>query len=246
MKMVRLIVGEYIKGRHSFGRRSVVIFPLLTTLMAVFLMGGQLTQVGAYNWWYMLFLPMVVSMISINLVNIDKKLAFFNIDILPVTRSNIWMAKILAGCSYILVANTLLFGLTTVSGIIFGSQYSNLNGIFAGIVLTISWLWQIPLGMFLVAKFNSTFAFLTLISLNIIFSIQDIAGGDYWFIPFSIPARLMAPIIGVNPNGIPLTSVSSLHDSGVILPGILITLFLFLVGGIMTIRWFSKEGGIIK
>jgi hypothetical protein len=48
--MVNLIKSEYIKGRRGAGRRGMIIFPLLVALMAVVLMGGSLTQVGAYNW----------------------------------------------------------------------------------------------------------------------------------------------------------------------------------------------------
>ena len=47
--MGRLIQAELLKGRRSFGRKGLVIFPLLVSGMAIFLMGGQFTQIGAYN-----------------------------------------------------------------------------------------------------------------------------------------------------------------------------------------------------
>lgn len=48
--MKSLIQSEFIKGRRTFGRKSIMEFPLMVYLLAIFLMGGQLTQVGAYSW----------------------------------------------------------------------------------------------------------------------------------------------------------------------------------------------------
>lgn len=238
--MNRLIQGEFIKGRRSFGRRSLVLFPLLVSLMAIFLMGGQFTQIGAYNWWYMMLLPTVTALVCINLINPDKRLDFFNTSTLPVAQARVWQAKIWTGCSYLFLANGVVFGLTTLSGSLFNAQYPVWRGLTAGLVLTITWLWQIPLGMFLAVQFNSTVTFLSILVLNVGFSIQDIAGGTLWFIPFAIPARLMAALIGVNPNGVPMDAASPLHDPRVILPGIAITSFLFILLFLFTTKWFSR------
>ncbi len=240
--MVRLVKAEYIKGRRSFGRKSLVLFPLLVSLMAVMLMGGQFTQVGAYNWWYIILLPTVVALICINLTAPEKRMNFFNIAIIPVSGTRIWRAKVLTGCLYIMAANLLVFGLTTISGIFFNAQYPVWRGMSAAVVLTITWLWQIPLGMFLSIKFSSVTTLLGILGINTICCIQDIAGGSLWVIPFAIPARLMAPIIGVNPNGIPLSADSPLHNPNVILPGLFITAVLFMVSLLLTTRWFNDRG----
>ncbi|MGM0214879.1 lantibiotic immunity ABC transporter MutE/EpiE family permease subunit [Enterococcus sp. AZ109] len=239
--MGKLIYAEYIKGRRSFGRRSLFFFPLLIALLAIFLMGGQFTQIGAYNWWYMTLLPTVTALVCINLINPDKRWAFFNLAVLPVAQTKIWQAKLWTGCSYLLVANFIVFGLTTLSGLLFGGQYPLWRGLAAGIVLTLTWLWQIPLGMFLATRFHSIATFLSLLGLNIVFSIQDFAGGSLWFIPFAIAPRLMAAILGINPNGVPMTADSPLHDTRVILPGLVISLILFLIFSWLTTKWFGNR-----
>ena len=239
--MNKLIQGEIIKGRRSFGRRSLILFPLLVSLIAIFLMCGQFTQVGAYNWWYMTLLPTVTALVCINLINPDKRLDFFNTSILPIPQTKVWQAKVWTGCSYLFLANSLVFGLTTLSGWFFDAQYPVWCGLAAGLVLTITWLWQIPLGMFLAAQFNSSVTFLSILVLNIGFSIQDIAGGSLWFIPFAIPARLMAALIGINPNGVPMDASSPLHDPRVILPGLAITSLLFVLWFLFTTKWFSRR-----
>ena len=239
--MVNLIKSEVIKGRRSFGRRSMVFFPLLVTLMAIILMGGGFTQVGAYNWWYMMFMPTLAALICINLTGPEKQMQFFNVAVLPLPKGNIWQAKVWAGCCCIFTGNLMVFGLTTISGIFFGSQYSVLQGIAAALVLTVTWAWQIPLGMFLSARFNSIVTFLGILGVNVICSTQNIAGGRLWFIPFAIPARLMAPILGINPNGVPMAPDSPLHDSGVVLPGILINAVLFVITMLLTKIWFHDR-----
>lgn len=240
--MTRFIQAELLKGKRSFGRKGLIIFPLLVSLMAIFLMGGQFTQVGAYNWWYMLLLPMVVGLICTNLIDSDKRFSFYNVNILPFPVSKIWQGKIWTGILYLAFGNGLIFGLTTISGVIFSSQYPFWRGITAGIVLTLTWSWQIPFGLFLASRFNSVVTFLGILFLNILCSGQTIAGGDFWYLPFAIPPRMMAPIIGINPNGIPLEAGSPLHDTAVIFPGLIITVSLLFIGYFITTKWFSDRG----
>lgn len=240
--MQSLIKSEYIKGRRSFGRISLWAFPLLVALMATLMMGGRLSHMAAYNWWYMIILPTLVALVCINLTGPEKRQQFFNVSVLPISKAKIWDAKALAGCSYVLLANLLVFGVTSITGLVFEEQYSALNGIAAAFVLTAVMAWQIPLGLFVSARFSSSLTLIGMLGFNLIFSIQDFAGGSLWFIPFSIQARLMAPILGINPNGIPLEAGSLLHDTSVILPGLLITAVLFAALLLVTRKWFGNRG----
>lgn len=239
--MGALMKSEYLKGKRSFGRKSLFIFPLIVTCLAIVLMGGQLTQIGALNWWYMMFLPATVALVSANSIAVEKKNAFFNVDILPYAKNEVWNAKIWVGVSYIFLANMFVFLMTTVSGTVFGAQYTILCGATAAAILTITVAWQVPLGMFLAAKFNPSVTLIAIVAANFICSIQDIAGGKAWLIPFAIPARLMAPILGINPNGVPLEAGSPLQNTNVILPGILITAILFIILFISSSKWFKER-----
>jgi ABC-2 type transport system permease protein len=176
------------------------------------------------------------------LIDSDKRFSFYNVNILPFPVSKIWQGKIWTGILYLAFGNGLIFGLTTISGVIFSSQYPFWRGITAGIVLTLTWSWQIPFGLFLASRFNSVVTFLGILFLNILCSGQTIAGGDFWYLPFAIPPRMMAPIIGINPNGIPLEAGSPLHDTAVIFPGLIITVSLLFIGYFITTKWFSDRG----
>lgn len=239
--MGSLIRAEYIKGRRSFSRKSFVVFPLLVALLAIALMGGRFTQIGAYNWWYMMFLPACVALLCNGLITPEKQLQFFNVDILPIPRARLWLAKVCVGCGYLFAANCTVFVFTTMSGAVFGAQYAVWRGISAALVLTVTWAWQIPVGMLISARFSPVLTFLGILSANVLCSFQTIAGGDWWFIPFAIPARLMASILGVNPNGVPMTSDSPLHDTSVLLPGLLITATLFGFSLLLTTKWFKRR-----
>lgn len=239
--MGNLIRSEYVKGRRSFGRRSLWLFPLAVVLMSTLLMSGRQSQIGAFNWWYMIILPTLVALVCINLTGSEKRQHFFNVSILPISKAKIWDAKVLTGCSYIFFANLLVFGITSITGLFFEQQYPVLSGVAAAFVLTAVMAWQIPLGLFTSARFSSYLTFIGMLGFNFIFSIQTFAGGKLWIIPFSIHARLMAPILGINPNGVPLEADSPLHDTGVILPGLLITAVLFVVMLLVTRKWFENR-----
>lgn len=240
--MSKIIRGEMLKGKRSFGRKSLILFPLLVSGMAIFLMGGELTQIGAYNWWYMLLLPMVVGLVCTNLVDADKRLGFYNCNVLPISPAKMWHGKIWTGLLYLAFSNAVVFGLTTLSGLLFPSQYPLWRGLAAGIILTVTWAWQIPLGLYLAARFHSVVTFLSILFLNIFCSSQSIAGGAFWYVPFAIAPRLMAPIIHINPNGVPLEAGSPLYDAGVVLPGLILTLLFLLASSFLSTRWFSKGG----
>lgn len=239
--MTNLIYSEWLKGKHTFSRKILFLFPLIPTLMAIILMSGSFSQVGAYNWWYMLFLPATVALMCSSVIQLDKRLNYFNTSVLPVSPKKIWLAKISTASLYLVLTNFFIFIFPALSGFIFGEQFSLLTGLCASLILSVTWLWQVPLSLFLTEKFNSSVTFLIIILANLLFSSQDFAGGKLWVIPFAIPARLMAAIIHVNPNGIPLATDSPLHQTSVILPGILITLALFLLGSYMTTSWFNKK-----
>lgn len=239
--MKSLIQSEFIKGRRTFGRKSIMVFPLVVSLLAIFLVGGQLTQVGAYSWWYMILLPVCLSLLCMNITDEEMKSAYFNILTLPISKAKQWRAKIITVSLYILAANLFLFGFTTIGGVLLGSQYPTWVGISAALVLTATVVWQIPFTMYLAKRFHSFVAFFISIGLNIICCSQPVAGSSLWVIPFAIPARLMAPILEINPNGIPLQIDSPLHNSNVILPGILITATLFISLTIFTSKWFENR-----
>ncbi|WP_288746113.1 lantibiotic immunity ABC transporter MutE/EpiE family permease subunit [uncultured Enterococcus sp.] len=240
--MRHLVKAEWLKGRRKGVRTFIWLFPIVCTLLAVVLMGGLNTQMGIFNWWYMLVLPACLALIAIDVVVIDKQVQFLPILLLPFEPRKTMTAKVILGCSYLLVANLIIGGLAMMVGFGFEQQYSVGTILLATLVMTLTMCWQIPLGIYLTVRFQAIASFLLLFGLNVFFSSQSFSGTKFWWIPFSITARLMAPILGLNPNGLALDVTSPLSNRNVLLPGILITVCLF-VGEVVVLqnRFFRKE-----
>jgi ABC-2 type transport system permease protein len=61
------------------------------------------------------------------------------------------------------------------------------------------------------------------------------------FIPWSWGMRLMSPIVGVHPNGVPLKEGNPLLDPSVIPTGILASIVIFVLLSLVTAFWFSRK-----
>ncbi len=239
--MNRIIKSEHLKTRHTFIRPALFLFPLLTITLSVFLLGGNLVQVSAYNWWYVLILPAVFLIICISVMQNDRKLDFYNLRLLPLSQTSLYFGKIIIICFYLCLTNLFLFLASLILGFLFGRQFDWYVGLGASIILTLTYMWQIPLCILSIKKAGTAITFVIALLLNSIMSSQPIAASKAWMIPYAIPSRLMSPIIKVNPSGVPLSDKSLLNDRGVIIPGIFISLFMFFITTWIMNRQLSKD-----
>lgn len=227
--MNRIIRSEHLKTRHTFIRPALILFPLLTITLAIFLLTGNLVQISAYNWWYVIIMPAIFAIICISVMQSDKKMDFMNLGLLPLPVTRLYFGKIIVTSFYLCLTNLFLFLGSLVAGSLFGRQFDWYVGLGASIILTVTYLWQIPLCFLSIQKAGTMFTFVTTLLLNLVMSSQSVAASDAWLIPYAIPSRLMAPLIKVNPNGIPLADNSFLNDSSVIIPGILTSLMMLCI-----------------
>jgi lantibiotic protection ABC transporter MutE/EpiE family permease subunit len=239
--MTGLIKSEWLKSKHTAVKKSMIVLPLVTILLAFLLMRGSSIQIGTFNWWGGTLLPVYLCMLCNSLITKEKKSRYFNLLILPLDTGKQWLAKVLIGIIQLLLSNLIVFLSTLVGGMIFGTQYQWQNGLIAAIFLTICFAWQIPLAMYLIDRLGGSMSFVILIVCNIFFQTQDFSGGKWWMIPFSIPARVVAPLLGVNPNGIQLEADSTLWDRSIVPLGVGISVVLFLVSGFLTTVWFKTR-----
>lgn len=239
--MIGIIKSEHLKTRHTFIRLALFLFPLLTITLAVLLLSGNLVQISSYNWWYVLILPMVFVMICMTVMQNDKKLDFHNLRLLPLKQTSLYWGKIIIICFYLCTANLFLFIGSLILGFLFGSQFDWYVGLEASVILTLTYMWQIPLCILSIKKAGTAITFVITLLLNLIMSSQLVAASNAWLIPFAIPSRLMSPIIKVNPNGVPLADNSLLNDSSIIIPGILISLIMFCITIWIMNRQLSKD-----
>lgn len=234
---------EQLKLRHTFGGIIAVISPIITVLLALAMTDGlnKALPAGAWNWWYIMLLPGTLSILCYLVVKDDKKLKYQNIFLVEERVEKGWLGKIVF-CSYqLLISNMLIFICTLIGGVIFGSTITVQGGFIGAILLSIGYLWEIPLYMYLSAKFGLFACVFSSMVLSV-GGVVTLSDSEFWWLcPSSIPVRLMCPPLGILPNGLPIPLGSELHSWGVVVPGIVLSIIWFLAMTYITALWFSGK-----
>lgn len=240
--MTKIILAEHLKLKHTFGRKVVVVAPVLISLLALLLTGGMdnAFPAGAYNWWYATMLPGMLAVLCYLVIKKDKKTKYYNIYLLHSLPSKSWIGKTLYCALGLVVSNFIIFLIALIGGVLFGTTISIQGGFFGALLLSITYLWEIPLFLFLSARFGMFAAIFTSIALEISGTVTLADQSLWWVYPPSIPIRLMCPVLGILPNGLPVPTDSVLTNSNVILPGVFISVVLFFVLLYSTTYWFQK------
>lgn len=240
--MWQLVRMEQLKLHHTFGRKLPILAPALTLVLALVLTSGynNTFPAGAWNWWYIMLLPGMLAILSYLNVKKDKKAGYYNLLSTPVPREKSWFGKIFYCAGGLLLANLLIFLGTWAGGAVFGTTISFGEGLWGAVLLALTYLWEIPLCLFLNVRFGvftGVFTSMALAVLGVAFLADT---GLWWVCPSSIPIRLMCPVLGILPNGLLVPQGSPLLLPDVILPGITLSLLWFLILAVGTARWFRK------
>lgn len=238
--MKNLVKSEWLKGKRSFQKKLIIIAPLVNILIAYFLMRGKYLQNFACNNWYILLLPATLTIISTGIIAKDKKRNFHGLFNVIESKEKLWISKVVLGVIYFGIMSIVFFLFCILIGILGGQTLDIRSNFFASLVLFLTFAWQIPLWMFWGNKLNSGVVFIISLICNFGFSIF-IALKWYWWIPFSIPARLMCATIKVLPNGLSVEEGSKFLNRNVIGSGVLITVILFIIVTYVTAKLFENQ-----
>ena len=237
--MCRYLLAEFLKQKHRFNVKLIWLSPLIIIVLVLSLMDGSYLVSGAFNWWYTLMLPATISIIITATVSMEKKHNRHNLFCIVVDKRKLWMAQILVNAGFLLILNMIFFIMLAVIGNFLCVSVPLVQCFLASLVLFLTFAWQIPVLMFISEKIGAFFTIIISLFLNIGVGIFC-ATERYWYVPFSIPPRLMCPILKVLPNGLPLESGNALGDTSVIPLGILITIALFFIFSFITTYWFKN------
>lgn len=241
--MVNMIKAEHLKLKHTFGLFLPIIAPFMVMFLALFFTGGfdRAFQAGAWNWWYTLFLPGMLSIVSYLCIKKDKKMKYHHILLLPFALEKSWLGKVGYCILVLLFSNFIMLIGTYVGRAISGTNISLWPGSVAALLLTLSYMWEIPLFLFLSARFGMFASIFTSMVLSI-FGTVTLPSSSYWWVyPPCIPIRLMCPVLGIFPNGIPMPVDNQLYNTNVIIPGICLSLIWFLGITLCTTFGFKKK-----
>lgn len=240
--MNNIIQAEHLKGRHTFGTYLPVIAPMATLLLVLVLTRGAANAfpAGAWNWWYATLLPGTLAVMCDLSVAKDRRTRYYNLKSLSVSGRKLILGKILYLALGLFAANGILFVGASIGGAVFGTTIPVGSAAIAALLLTVSYLWEIPVYLFLSARFG-IFADIFLCMVLSIGGVTTVADrGSWWLCPSSIPVRLMCPTLGLLPNGLPIPAGSELWNTHVILPGILLSLAWFAGSAMLFAFWFEK------
>lgn len=241
--MINLIKSEWMKQKGTFNKKIIIVMPIVALFVAYLLMGiADITMVQEYSYymWYLLILPFVVTWIGASLVNSEKKYNFHGLFGIIQDKTKIWYSKIIVGILILASACGVFSLVTLVSGNVLGEFIPASANIVGIILLIITFAWQIPLSMFICLKTNMFVAVLINMVGSMVVSVACPLK-SIWLIPYSIPTRIMCPIVKIHPNGIPLEANSIYLNSNVVVPGVIVAVLTFVIVTVITAKSFSKQ-----
>lgn len=240
---------EALKMKHTFARKLIILAPMFTILLSLVL-APMYFKSNCYNQWYSMILPGSISL-GCTLVAIkDQKMKNMAVISLPINLKKVWISKVLVCTAMLIVASMILFlGTLVLGGILNLNETIRIpitNGFVGILVLAITFLWQIPLCLFLGSKIGMFPTILINMAAYAVLGILTATKSILWMIPYAIPARLMCPILNILPNGLPAVEESvtfkpELLSSDVILPGIIISVILFIILTMITAKWYERQ-----
>ncbi|NFH70160.1 lantibiotic immunity ABC transporter MutE/EpiE family permease subunit [Clostridium botulinum] len=246
--MLKYFLAENKKIKNTFLNKLVWLAPILTILLSMFL-AVDYFQVDSYNWWYTMMLPGSLSLGCCLLSRIDGKMKNKAVISLPIDLKKVWFAKILIGiknlaisCIIILVCSQLGVVLINLESM---KEISVINRIYATILLIITFMWQVPLNIFLENKIGLFGTVILSLVANIFFGIMAVKS-YWWMIPFSYPFRIMCPVLGVLPNGLMAVPESQTFTPEVLsyssIPfSIIVSTSLFLILTYLSAKWYERR-----
>ncbi len=238
--MTNYLLSERLKQKGKFRVKLLWIVPIITVLLALVLMNSPNLRNGAYNWWSTMMLPACITIFVCFSVSNEKMNNRHGLTMVSINKKKLWYAQILLYSYYLFMCITVFFVFLTITGYVIGVDVHLKRDILTSFSLFISFVWQIPLWMWVTEKTGANLTFIISMFLNIGIPIV-FSTTKYWWLPFAIPLRIMCPIIGVQPNGLPVEAGSYLTDASVVPIGLVISVVLFLVLAVFSGLWYENS-----
>lgn len=224
---IRALRAEHLKMKHTFGQRLPVTAALLNLLLVLGFCSGTYFTVSAWNWWYILMLPGMLSILCHLGMKREKKIRYGSLLTAPVPPAACLFGKMAYYALHLCLANLVLFLGTLASAAFWGSDVTAEAGFTAVVLLSLCSLWEIPFFLMVGMRFGIFVSLLSCMTLTIGSTMVLSDSRLWWICPLAVPIRLMCPVLGILPNGLPVPADSPLLNADVILPGVGICLAWF-------------------
>lgn len=244
---------EALKYQHTAIAKLTVLMPMICVVLSATLT-HTFFAVDGYNWWYVGLYPGFVALVCGIISEKDKKMGNRAVWSLPCDMGRIWDAKVLYGVLVSGVAMLLLTGVTMGVAFLLETQFhvtfiirpSVPAQLTAGLLLWISFLWQIPWCLFLSQTLGRIPMLLIHLAgyevMAVILSLSPI----YMYFPGAIASRMMCVVLKVMPNGLPaqtgeMTFAPRLLDASSIPIGIVASILWFVLLWAVSRSWYKRK-----
>jgi lantibiotic protection ABC transporter MutE/EpiE family permease subunit len=244
---------EKLKNAHTVSAKLFWLIPLISISIASLLsaMDAEYYQLNQYNWWYTLFLPMLIILIAGFTQQREKKLKNRAVSSLSVDWKKMWAVKNLYMIRALLYSSFIIYFAQEIISRIFAAGevrvVTSVSGFIAVLLCIVLNLWQIPLWLFISEKLGFIPGLLLSLACNMVLGV--VAAVEKWWIwiPFSYTGRIMCPVLKILPNGLPAVPESTtfsewLLDKSAIGAGTGVSLILFAFICVFTAKWYEKRG----
>lgn len=247
--MYKYIKSEWIKEKHSTNRMLLILVPLIfvTFSYLMSLMMGRSPNgrsyfiSAAYNWYPTMILPLVISLISTNLLFKEKETNINYTKINRLSQRKIFISKIIvASIDYAIISFLSMILIIFVNKFLIGDLIFNKDLLLATSLLFIANLFSIVFYMLIYKKIKR----IGIIILSFVLSLVGvvIAQESYWIIfPWSYSIIMMGPSLGIHPNGTLIEKASLFMDKNIISKGVFLSLLIFLILIFISINIFKED-----
>jgi lantibiotic protection ABC transporter permease subunit, MutE/EpiE family len=249
--MSKMIASELLKYKRSFAGKLALIAPMFFGVYGLVLhlylpeqasLSWDLLLSMVFNWWPVLFVPLGIALLCTLAENREKRAGNYrSIYSNNISLSKLWFSKIVAVGLYMLLSSVVLMIVVLALGYWKAEGTLPLLSIVEASLLI--WLLAcslIPLHLFLAARFGVFAGLISGVAAMLLGVLS--APESYWlFVPWSWATRLMAPVIGVHPNGVTLSPGDPLLDASVIPIGIGASLLFLVLSALITGFWFARR-----
>lgn len=240
--MVNILKAEYQKTRRSMSRAFVWGFPMITLVLAFVLTLGMTNSYAesVWNWWYTLLLPGMLAILCELSMMQEKKTGYYNLMTISTSKRKLMLGKIVYLACVVLVSNVLIFAGASFGGLLLTTCVPFGGAAVAVLALTATQLWEIPLLLFLSGRFGMITELFICLFLTV--GGTMIAPTRIWYLLVSsIPMRILCPLLHILPNGIRAEAGNPLLDTGVVVPGICLSVIWFIFATVLFFIWFDKR-----
>lgn len=183
---------------------------------------------SVWNWWYTLLLPGMIALFCYLSVAQEKKIKYYHLMTIPTDRRKLLLGKIIYIGYMILFSNVIVFAGATLGGFLLTTHVPVGGALIAVLFLTVSELWEIPVALFLSERFGMIVNLFVCLFITV--SGVVISQTRIWYVLVSaIPMRMMCPLLHVLPNGLAAEAGNPLLDTGVIVPGMCLSIIWFVL-----------------